>query len=293
MVVLPREISDIVKNPANSIEKNPLGILDTICFACEADFELNEEVLKACTGKIQLLNDVSIDKMRESLENIISSKRAGKGLTLLTRTGAMDYILGEEISRNMTKQQMEDFSMYVENIDNTKQTTLRRLALFYKCFNPKKAEEAIKKMMFSEEEECHLLDAIYLLDKIYFLTNKYDMKKFLVKYGMERYEFLHNLSKAQRIIYDFPVNRIHSREYVLDNIKQYNEPIFIEDLEIEKQDLLDLGIPEKDIERIFDAILDITHMKPNLNTKKDLLEYARKFGKNKWASTFRKIKFIK
>ncbi len=137
------------------------------------------------------------------------------------------------------------------------------------------------------------MDGIYLLDKLYFLTNKYDLKKFLVKYGMERYDFLNNLSKAQRIVYDLSVNRIVSRQYVMDNIKEYDEPIFVEDLVIGPEDLRNAGIPDDEFDRIFDAVLDITHMKPYLNTKKDLLEYANKFYKNKWAATFRKLKFIK
>lgn len=293
MVVLPKEINEIVKNPISILEENPIGILDVICFTCEAEYELNKDVFDAAVEKVNLLGNVPVEKIRERFEKIISSKRAGKGLTLLTQIGAMDYILGEEVSQRMSKNEMSNFSTYVENIDKTKQNKLRRLALCYKCFVPKKAEIAVKRLNYSEEEECYFLDAIYLLDKLYFLTNKYDMKKFLVKYGLDRYDFLHNLSKAQRIVYDLSANRIQSREYVIDNIKQYNEPIFIEDLAVERQDLIDIGVPEKELDRVFDAILDITHMKPNLNTKKDMLEYSRKFGKNKWASAFRKVKFIK
>ncbi len=110
---------------------------------------------------------------------------------------------------------------------------------------------------------------------------------------MERYEFLNNLSKAQRIVYDLPVNRVTSRQYVLDNIKEFNEPIFVEDLAIGPQDLRDEGIDEKDFDRILDELLDLSHMKPNLNTKKDMLEHARKYSKNKWAATFKKLKYIK
>ncbi|WP_312647497.1 hypothetical protein [Aminipila sp.] len=293
MVVLPREISDIVKNPSKEFEENPIGILEIISFACEAEFDLDETVFDAAVAKVKLIDSVSVDQIRTLFEKIISSKRAGKGLTLLARVGALDCILGDEVTQKLSKAEKEDLSIYVENIDKTMQTRLRRIALFYKCLAPKKAEAAIKKLGYSEEDENFLLDGVYLLDKIYFLTNKYDLKKFLVKYGLERYEFLNNLSKAQRIVYDLPVNRVTSRQYVLDNIKEFNEPIFVEDLAIGQQDLRDEGIDEKDFDRILDELLDLSHMKPNLNTKKDMLEHARKYSKNKWAATFKKLKYIK
>nr|WP_315023725.1 hypothetical protein [uncultured Aminipila sp.] len=293
MVVLPREISDIVKNPSKNFEENPIGILEIISFACEAEFDLDETVFDAAVAKVKLIDNVSVDQIRTLLEKIISSKRAGKGLTLLAQVGALDCILGDEVTQKLSKAEKEALSIYVENIDKTMQTRLRRLALFYKCLAPKKAEAAIKKLGYSEEDEKFLLDGVYLLDKIYFLTNKYDLKKFLVKYGLERYEFLNNLSKAQRIVYDLPVNRVTSRQYVLDNIKEFNEPIFVEDLAIGPQDLRDEGIDEKDFDRILEELLDLSHMKPNLNTQKDMLAYARKYSKNKWAATFKKLKYIK
>lgn len=293
MVILPKEISKIVKNPVKNFEENPVGILEVISFACEAEYDLDEMVFKSAVANVKLLGSVPVDKRRELFEKIIASKQAGKGITLLTRIGAMDYILGEQVAQKMSNHEMADFSTYVENIDKTNQNRVRRLALFYKCFNPKKAEIAIKNLEYSPEDEECLLDGLHLLDRMYFLTNKYDMKKFLVKYGMKRYEFLADLSKAQRIVFDISVNRIHSREYVLDNIKEYNEPIFEEDLAIGRQDLIDEGVPEKNLDRIFEALVDLSHMRPNLNTKKDMLKYAHKYNKNKWAATFKKIKYIK
>ncbi len=175
MVVLPREISDIVKNPSKEFEENPIGILEIISFACEAEFDLDETVFDAAVAKVKLIDSVSVDQIRTLFEKIISSKRAGKGLTLLAQVGALDCILGDEVTQKLSKAEKEDLSIYVENIDKTMQTRLRRIALFYKCLAPKKAEAAIKKLGYSEEDENFLLDGVYLLDKIYFLTNKYDL----------------------------------------------------------------------------------------------------------------------
>ncbi|MFV0516106.1 MAG: hypothetical protein ACK5MV_01755 [Aminipila sp.] len=294
MIVLPKDLSEIVKDPQKGIVEKPISILQLVNFTCEADYELNESVYNSAIKNVKLLQDVTADNIRMEFEKIISSKKAGKGIELLTKLGTMEYILGTEVAENMSKREMEDFNLYIENIDKTKQTRLRRLALFYRCFDNKRAEIAVKNLQFSEEDTEFLLDGIYLLEKLYFITNKYEMKKFLQQYGMERYEFLHNLSKAQRIVYDLPSNRIESRQYILDNIKEYNEPIFEEDLEITREDLIKEGIgKEQDYDRVFDELLDLVYIKPKYNNREDLLEYAKKYSKNKFAGAFKKIRYIK
>lgn len=294
MAVAPKEIAEVLKAPQEGFKQYPVEILNIVGFACESDFEIKPEVAEAIKANVALLGTLTPEQLREGFERIISSKKAGEGLTTLIKVGAMDYILGEDIAQHLKKKEIDLMSVYIENIDKTLQTKLRRIALFYACLEPKRAEKAMKKLAFTEEEEMHLLDGIHMLDKMYFLTNKYDMKQFLVKYGMERYEFLNNLSKAQRIVYDLPVNRVESRDYLLNNIHEWNEPIFEEDLAISRDDLRELGIGREEVyDKVFRDLLDLAHIKPNLNTREDMLEYAEKYCKYPWLGAFKKLKYIK
>lgn len=240
--------------------------------------------------------DVEIprDLCRRTLLEVMDTKNCGQGLRLLIDSGAMEHILGPDIAQHIRGRQADSLVTYLDNVDKTLQIPIRRAALFFRCFNEKKAEAAIKSLAFSPEDEMHLLDGIYLMDRLYFLTNKYDFKKFLVKYGMDRYEFLHGLSKAHRIVYDLPVNRIESRDYVLKNIYEYNEPIFEEDLAVSREDFRQMGIGrEKDYDRVFEGLLDLTHMMPKLNTREDLIKYGKKYAKHWWAPYLKKLKYIK
>lgn len=284
----------VIGVPAVRFEENPIRMLRAVRFAAELDFNLEPSVYEAILDKAPLLLQIPIESIRNQFEKIIVSQNTGKGLNLLMETGLMTYVLGPEVFNSLSNKELGNLNTYVDNIDKAKAVRLRRLALFYKSFDLKRAIPAIEYLKFNGKDEHALLDGVHLVDKLYFLTNKYEMKKFMVDYGMQRYEFLDNLSKAQRIVYDLPVNRIYSRQYILDNIKECNEPIFVEDLAIDGNDIIQEGIASgEDIGKLLNMLLDIVHMKPNLNTKEDMLSYARQFSKNKIAASLRKIRFIR
>ena len=293
MAIIPKEMQEVLNTPMEGYKNHPVEILNTIGFFCEADFEIKPEVKSAMKANVSGLAQLTPQELRDGFERIISSKKAGPGLSVLIDIGAMDYLIGEDVAQHMSRAELGMVNTYVENIDKTLQTHLRRMALFFCCFEPKKGEKAIKHMAFTEEEETHILDGIHMLDKMYFLTNKYDFKRFLVKHGMERYEFLQNLSKAQRIVYDLPVNRVESRDYLLNNIYEWNEPIFEEDMAIDRDVLRELGGKEEDLDKIMRGLLDLVHIKPQFNNRQDLRDYGEKYCKRPWTMAFKKLKYIK
>jgi hypothetical protein len=99
--------------------------------------------------------------------------------------------------------------------------------------------------------------------------------------GRENYEYLENLAKAQRIVYDLHESKILSRFYLMQQIRGNDEAIYLEDLDINADDLIDNGIAAGEkADKILRALLDMVHNKPNLNTNKVLLSYAKKYSKN-------------
>ncbi|HZK88262.1 MAG TPA: hypothetical protein VFC27_03825, partial [Anaerovoracaceae bacterium] len=154
--------------------------------------------------------------------------------------------------------------------------------------------KALKYLEYDGAMEQKLTDAVTLLSQLYFLSNKYDFKKFLVKYSMDRYDYLNGLAKVQRIVYDHDEVKIMARSHILEDIRKFKEPIFIEDLAIDGNDLIEEGIAEGEkIGKILLMLIDIVHMKPNLNTRSEMLRYARQFSKSRLAASFRKVKWIK
>jgi hypothetical protein len=115
------------------------------------------------------------------------------------------------------------------------------MGLFYQIFHGKRILQAATMLPHSKEHLIHFQDQMEFMDKVYFLRTKEELKRFIAKVGMERYMYLHNLSKAQRLVYDLPEDKIMAREIQMTDIKSNKEPIFVEDLAIDGNDLLQAG----------------------------------------------------
>lgn len=291
---LKTKLIKTVGDPAERFEEDPLRMLRAIRLAAELDFDLHKSVYETILENKHLVEGLSKERIRIEFEKIITSKNAGKGLRMLAGTGIVQYIVGAECSEKMSKREIENFNIVADNIDKTMMVTERRLGLFYTIFNETRGIKAFKVLEYDGGMEQKLTDAVMLLPQLYFLSNKYDFKKFLIKYGMDRYDYLNGLAKAQRIVYDHDEIKIVARAHILEDIRKFKEPIFIEDLAIDGNDLIEEGIAEGEkIGNILMMLIDVVHMKPHLNTKSEMLRYARQFSKSRLAASFRKLKFIK
>lgn len=283
-----------VGNSAERFEEDPLRMLRAIRLAAELGFDLHKSVYDGILEKKHLVEGLSKERIRNEFEKIIISKNTGKGLRMLAGTGIMKYIVGAECSEKMSKREIENFNMVADNIDNTMPVADRRLGLFYTVFDEERAIRAFKVLEYDGAMEQKLTDTVMLLSQLYFLSNKYDFKRFLIKYGMDRYDYLNGLAKAQRIVYDHDEVKIIARAHILEDIRKFKEPIFIEDLAIDGNDLIEEGIAEGEkIGKILLMLIDIVHMKPNLNTRSEMLRYARQFSKSRLDAPFRKVKWVK
>ena len=169
----------------------------------------------------------------------------------------------------------------MKNIDKTKRNRERRLGLFYLCFDKRRAIEAIRHLKYDDKTEALLVDGLKYLDTMNFLVDTLELKRFAGRRGRESYEYLESLSKAQRIVYNLPESKILERHRMMQEISNNGEPVFLEDLSISFDDLLDNDIAAGEkAEQIISALITLVHKKPELNKKKTLLFYARRYAKN-------------
>lgn len=283
-----------VGDPEKRFNEDPLRMLRAVRLAAELGFDLHKSVFEGIVACRDLAFELSKDRIRGEFQRLINGEHAGKGLRMLMGTGLLAVVTGEETASRMSRRELDNYETLAENIHKTMRVPERRLGLFYTTFEEARALKALANLEYSGSMEQCLKDAIILSPQVYFLSNKYDLKRFLIRHGMERYEYVHNLTKAQRIVYDYDEHKIMARTLILEDIRKYNEPIFIEDLAITGQDLLDGGIAEGEkIGSILLMLVDVVHMKPNLNTKAQLMKYAKSFSKNKLSAAMRTVRFIK
>ncbi|MDD6043981.1 MAG: hypothetical protein PUB87_09610 [Eubacteriaceae bacterium] len=274
---------------------DPIKMLDAVRLAAEMGYDLHKEVFDGISENWRLLVDYDIAPIRTRLERILISDNAGKGLSIMAESGLMSVIYGEKVTKSMTRTELKEFAMLCDNIDNTHPVRLRRLGLLYTVIGKKRAFAAIDRMNFDEKTRQYLRDAVINIYKIYFLNDPVQFKRFLSEFGMEEYNYLHNLSKAQRIVYDQPSLKIEARNYYMKTIESNNEPVFIEDLVIDENDLLEAGIaktPER-ARQLLGYVTSVVHYKPSDNKRDVLLKAAKKFNRNKFAALTRYVKWIR
>ena len=281
-------------DPLILFDEDPLLMLQAIRLVSESGFDIHGGIYDAILKKEGLLSKAGTDAVREEFEAIITAEHAGKGLKMLAGTGLIRHIIGDGIAGNLSKYARDEFVGLAENIDKTKKNKERRLGLFYLCFGRGEAMEAIKFLDFSPEMKDLLRDAVTLTEKLNFLANTFEIKQFIVRYGADRFEYLHNLSKAKRIVYDLDDYKIRSRNFLLDYIEENGEPVFIEDMDIDIYDIINSGIAnEEKAEEILSMLLDLVHKDPRKNKKDVLLSYAGQYAKNPVQAAFRKVRWLK
>lgn len=281
-----------IGDPAEAFEQDPILMLEAILLAAELDFDLPKDVYEAMVAKSALLGQADVGARRELFADIIVARHAGKGLRMLAGAELMPALVGD-IALKLSARERGLFSDLADGIDKLKPVVERRLGLFYMCFE-KKGLWAIEKLKYDTKTHQHLTDAMTQMTKIYFLANKTELKNYIYNVGMERYDYLQNLAKAHKIVYPQGNVKVENRHYMMEEIVKNNEPIFLEDLAITRQDIIDAGIADDEkADRLLQLLPALVHRKPNLNQKEDLLKHARKFSKNKLKAAFRGVEWLK
>lgn len=273
----------------------PIQMMRALRYAAEYGFDLHKSVFDAICQNYTLLETADMKKVRDELIAIFAAPHAGKGLNMMMDTGVLKVILSEEAVAHLTKREMSDLTVLCENIDKTQQVPERRLGLFYCCVDKKKAMPSIEKMQFDEKTAQHLADAVKDMAKLYFVARKPELKKFIYERGWERYNYMANLEKAQRIVFEFfNDTKILSKMGLLDEIKMYREPIFEDELAIDGNDLMAAGIcsTAEEAAHMLTMLVEEMHVHPRKNTRADLLDLAKKYKKFKFLTWTRGIHWL-
>ncbi len=285
-----------IGDPSEKFKDDPVKMLKAIRFAAELDFDLTQSVYEAICTNYRLLEKISIDRFRNEFVKTISAPHGGKGLGLIMDTGIINLILGDNVVKNLTRREKNDLMVLSQNIDRSKQVPERRLGLFYITIDKKKAIPSIEKFNFDSKTHQHLIDAVHDMPKLYFTSTKEMLKKFIYERDMDRYNYLANLEKAQRIVFDYDSEtKIKSKMYLLEEIHALGEAIFVEDLAIDGNDLIEAGICNSDdeAEKMLSMLVEKIHIKPNLNKRSELLKLAKLYKRNKLAAMTRGIKWTR
>lgn len=275
--------------------EEPLKMLKALRITAELGFDLTQEVYEAILKNHGLLRNLNPERFRRDFLAIVGGPSAGKALNMIVDMGMLGDILGEA-GDSLTSREKSDIMTFCENAGKSKPVPDRRMGALLSVISEKKAMKIIDRLGFTGDLRQHLEDVAKDLPAFHFAQQPQTYKKFIYEHApMERSDYLLNLQKALLIIFGYSIEtKIKSKMYLLKEFEKNGDPIFVEDLAIDANDLMEAGILDtpEECEKMLRMLIERLHLEPKKNTRKELFKLAKSYKKNKLKAYFRGVSWI-
>jgi tRNA nucleotidyltransferase (CCA-adding enzyme) len=295
-----------IGSPNYRFIEDALRMIRAIRFACQLNFNIEQETFKAISCHAPLILNVSWERIRDELIKILISNNPSKGIRLLQKTNLLRYILPElqdcygfdQHNHHHHKDAFEHILKVVDSVPNN--ITIRLAALLHDIAKPKTfsiGEDGIGHFYSHHIEGAEMSKVILnrlkldnkTIDDVFILIREHmsrypklrnaSVKKLINRVGKDNVENLINLQIADIIgsnpPYDF--TNVLEMKKEINRVLNEKEPISLKDVAINGDDLIELGMnPGPEMGNLLKKLLEIILINPNLNTKEELLEAAVK-----------------
>lgn len=286
---LLKPVGDIKKKMKN----NPELVWKALRYVGLYGFDLNREIYEAVQANAERAAVLDKELILSEFTTAMTGDSAGKFLKMLKGLGLLGAIIGPDGASPLPREKKE-YNKLSENIDKTKKIPIRRLGLFYLVFD-KNYSKALHFLPHDEETLDYLEEAKRLCAKLYFCGNEEALKDFIGKFGWDKYNFYDRLLKAQNIVYNLDNQKQVGRDAVIKVILREKQPIFVEDLVIDADDIIEAGITDdrERAEYLLELLLTPVHKDRWNNDRDKLLKFARGFNKSRLRRTFKDVRWLR
>ena len=276
------------ENPQDRIKEDPLRMLRAIRLACELDFKIEKGALEGIYDHCELLQEVSIERIRDEFVKTLLSDSPGRGFRLLYRLKLLRFIMPElQKCEGIKKEYLrnnEDLFEYILNLlENLPSNIILRLCMilyFIKStFELEERKEMATKILRRLRFKNTVIKKVNIMtqenwETIHF-SKKKNIRQLASRIGMENLEDFWELSKTlintSRNPEKFKLDEIKTGENNLKEILKGKPPVTFKDLAVNGKDLIKLGYKEgKEIKNILNKLLNLVLGKPELNQKEIL-----------------------
>ena len=189
------------RDPDRFFDENPVRILQAVRFAAEYGFELDRSVLHSARKRhIVLMDCPDKEGIKREFQNILMCSHASKGLQLMGTADCFQAILGKWKARIMTNRELRSLTDMMREIDHVPYDLLRRLSIFYVCFQGRKMMDIVQRLPYDDETLKHLRWADLLLPKLYGTKDIKKIESFISEHGMECFNYLRNLIADEHVV---------------------------------------------------------------------------------------------
>ncbi|CAH2213075.1 CCA tRNA nucleotidyltransferase [Tepidibacter aestuarii] len=304
---LNKEIVKCVGDPSNRFEEDALRILRGIRFATRLNFKLDENTKNAMSDKGHLLLNISYERIREELCKILLTDKPSLGFNILKELDLLKYILPEldecvGFDQRNFYHDKDVFDHIMSVVDYAPCNMKTRLAALFHdiakpaCFSMDendvghfyghniKGERFTKKILKRLKFDNKTIEDVCILVKEHMnmpnIENKKSVKKLINRSKTDNVFDLIDLKIADRksSANSDDIGAILELKDKIKEIIDHKEPLCVNDLAINGNDIIELGIkPGKKIGKILNELNELILEHPEFNTKKYLLNQVRKY----------------
>jgi len=249
-----------VGDPDLRFKEDALRLLRAIRFSGQLDFIVCPETLAAIKRNTAGLMHISAERIRDELTKLLLSPHPER-ISLLPETG----LLGESWPLPM-KPTEDEIGYSIDILKKCpKKVSLVYSVLFYRR-EPEEAYQAMKAMRF-DNALCRETSLLIRWAKVPVSNQDYAVRKYLSLSGRSYFQGLLTLKRLMETI-DCAILPLINERY--ERIIENGDCLNISDLQINGDDLLNMGLSGKHIGDTLNRLLDLVLHDPALNNKNTL-----------------------
>lgn len=293
-----------VGDPIVRIKEDPLRIMRFIRFLATKNLESAFEI-KKLKDYLYLLDKISMERIRDEFNKIILSKDIENALSILEKSGVLEYIIPEwSATIDFDQKNSHHYLTVDEHIKKVvslcdEDLELRIAALLHDIGKPqtftldsegkghfynheiesaKIAESILKRMKYSTKISDNIRNLVlYHLNTFKNSGRKY-VKKLINEMGKDEVLKLFKLMEFDRIAHNPPhdFRSLNELKRLYNEIIEKEEAVSIKDLKISGKDIIELGVSQgKEIGIVLKLIFERVLEDSSLNERKILIKLAK------------------
>lgn len=299
-----------VGDPIVRIKEDPLRIMRFIRFLATKNLKSGFEIEKL-KDYLYLLDKISMERIRDEFNKIILSKDIENALSILEKSGVLEYIIPEwRATIDFDQKNPHHYLTVDKHIKKVvslcdEDLELRIAALLHDIGKPqtftldsegkghfynhevesaKIAEGILKRMKYSTKISSNIKNLVlYHLNTFKNSGRKY-VKKLINEMGKDEVLKLFKLMEFDRIAHTPPhdFRSLDELKRLYNEIIEKDEVVSIKDLKIGGKDIIELGVAEgKEIGKVLKLLFERVLEDSNLNKKEVLIKLAKEIIDNK------------
>ena len=228
-------------------------MMRAVRFSAQLDFSIEENTLKALKDNADLIENISIERIREEFFKLLLSNH-NERLDILLNSGMTEYFLPEILNRKY------DYS----KINGLSKDIVVRLSYVLSHIDSKNVSKIMKRLKTDNKTGAAVTNIVKYVD--YKITDDYSMRKLINLTGENTLNLIEVMGALNNSDMTNEVN-------IYNRVK--NDCCTLKSLDLTGNDLMSIGIKGKEIGEVLNKALDLVMKEPDKNNREVLLNIIK------------------